>query len=137
MNIKIFCVCMVLFSTGVSAQAIANPSGLSFGDQVVGVPATPIIAPTAAGAAVFNVTGMIPGRTVTCRLISNSVNITNGGSGGNNRIAISAFTINGCTAVVPAGGAINNIGVGATATITTAKLEGSYSGTNTFRITTN
>jgi len=125
-----------LFSTSLSA-AVTKVRDMAFGDQVVGVPKVVVVGPTEAGAAVFNATGLIPGRTVTCSILTKPVNITNGGSGSQNTIQISAFIISGCTAVVPPGGTINNIGVGATATIQANDNQGAYSGSDTFRLVTN
>ena len=128
----------LILSVNLNAQSITLVSSMIFPVQTWGVGITVTLAANDAGAAVFNATGMIPGRTVTCSISSSSVNITTtGGTGANYRIPISNYTISGCTAVVPATGVINNIRVGARATITASKAEGVYSGTNTFRLVTN
>ena len=124
-------------SGSIFSQTITLVKNLDFGFRTQGVAATVTIAPTDAGAAVFNATGMIPGRTATCKVTNSSITMTNGTSGTNNQITVNTFRINGCTAVVPATGQILNIGVGARASITTAKVEGVYTGPATFRITTN
>jgi hypothetical protein len=135
--IKTTFVFMVLFSAKASAQTIQLIRSMSFGDQVVGVGATVVVAPTDAGAAVFNASAMTPGRNVTCSFSNSSVTLSNGGIGTNNRITVNNFTISGCTAIVPPSGTISNIGAGATATITTSKNQGAYTGSNTFRLVTN
>jgi hypothetical protein len=48
--IKMLFVLVVLFPVGVSAQTIQLVRSMSFGDQVVGVAATVVLGPTAAGA---------------------------------------------------------------------------------------
>lgn len=135
--VLIFCVLVYLISAeSYAAVSVVKVKDLYFGDQVVGVAKTVVVAPTDSGAASFNATGMTPGRTVTCSIRSISA-FTNGSGGANNKITLNAFTINGCTSVVPATGNINGIGVGATATITAAKLQGAYTGTATFRLVMN
>ena len=128
---------LILFSFDLCSQTVTLVNNLNFGNQVVGVANTVVVAPTDSGAAVFNATSMTPGKSVTCKIVNSSTTINNGGNGSKNNITVSNYTISGCTSVVPANGQILNIGVGATATITSGDLAGDYTGTNTFRITTN
>jgi hypothetical protein len=134
--VRSFFVLLTLSSSNLYSQAIGLVRNLAFGDQILGVAATVIIAPTDPGAALFNAKSMIPGRHVVCSVPTTSIVITNGAIGIRNRITVNNFTISGCTSVVPANGRISNIGVGARATITANKKQGSYSGTATFRIVT-
>lgn len=135
-TMRIVSITAILFSAEISAAiSVTVVKDLSFGDQVVSFPATIVVGPTDSGAAVFNVSGMTPGKTATCTVSNTS--ITNGSGGGNNSITVSNFTINGCSSsgvVVPPSGTINGIGVGATATITAAKLQGAYTGTGTLHL---
>ncbi len=119
-----------------AAVGLTLVKGMSFGDQVAGQAATVVVAPTDTGAAVLNATGMKKKSTATCSY-SNSVTLTNGGGGAANSITISAFNVSGINCagtVVPAGGQINNIGLGATANISATNNMGSYTGSATFTL---
>ena len=132
----IFCTLVVLFSAEVSAAiSVTKVSNMSFGDRVVGVPATVTIAPTDSGAAVFNATGMTSGHTLTCSITTDPINISNGGTGSQNRIQVGNFQISGCPSTVPPSGTVNNIGVGATATIQANDNQGQFTtSTANFRL---
>jgi hypothetical protein len=122
-----FCVIALLFSAQLSAQIVVTKvSNMSFGDQVVGTAKIVTIAPTDSGAAVFNATGMTAGHTLTCSVTTNPINITNGGAGASNRVAVNNFQISGCPATVPSTGIVNGIGVGATVTINASTQQGAF-----------
>ncbi len=135
--LKFMFILVFVYSTSLYSQTVTLVKNMDFGIKTQGVAATVVVAPTSSGAAVFNASGMTVNKTATCKITTTSVTLSNGGSGATNQITVNAFTINGCTTKVPASGQILNIGVGATATIAANDLEGDYSGTAIFRITTN
>jgi len=118
----------------ITVQLVKN---LDFGYQILGLAKSVIVAPTDSGAASFNASGLTVGRTTTCTVTQSSITMSNGGSGATNQITVNAFRLSGCTTPVPPGGQILGIGVGATAVISANDLAGDYTGTATFRITTN
>ena len=131
---KYLILALLFVSYPLSSQNIIKLTDLVFPVQVWGLATTVTVAVNDAGAATFTATG-IAGRTAFVRVTTNSVNITNGGGGVNNRITINNFTVNNQNPVFNALGQINNIRVGARATITASKKEGEYSGSATLRLT--
>ena len=133
-----FIVLALFVSTELSAAiTVTLVRNLDFGYQILGLTQNVIVAPTDSGAASFNASGLTVGKTTTCSVTTSSITMSNGGSGTTNQITVNAFKISGCTTPVPSGGQILGIGVGATAAIKSTNLEGTYTGTATFRIVTN
>ena len=122
---------IVLFSANAfAAQAVTMVSNMNFGDQVVGIGVSAVVNPNDAGAAVFDATGLTPGKAVTCTVTTAPINIVIAGGGATRTIAVNNFIISGCTSVVPASGSISGIRVGATATVKNTNLSGQYTASN-------
>jgi hypothetical protein len=107
---------------------ITTVQGLTFPDQsITGSAFTATVATTDAGAATFNATGG-NNRTITSAVGSSSIVMTSGSM----NMTVDTFVVTGPTAFVS--GVANGFKVGATAHITTADLDGNYTGSNTFTI---
>lgn len=121
---------------------ITEVQALSFMNIAAGTSTTIVTAPGDTNAAVFNATGDVSA-AVTVSIVENNVNITTGsGNGAQRKIPITAWTFGGSltdaggsgTASFDASGILNNMRIGASATVDANNLAGDYSGTVTLRV---
>ncbi|PCJ19635.1 MAG: hypothetical protein COB04_05535 [Gammaproteobacteria bacterium] len=130
---------MILIGTSL---AIYEQQGLSFGNQLI--PSTDtdlIVAPANAKAAFFNATGE-PNLAVTASIVERKISLSNGLSGKKNKMDVTDFTLGGSVDASGNGsfnaqGLLDNIRVGATATISSTNNLGAYQGTATLRVVYN
>ncbi|ROS02027.1 uncharacterized protein DUF4402 [Sinobacterium caligoides] len=114
-----------------SSITISEVQGLTFPAQVAGTAATVTVATSDAGAATFNITGII-NAPVVASVSEASINMTDSVSG--DEILVDAFTVDAGASALDASGVLNGIKVGATAHVDAADSQGSYEGDATFTV---
>lgn len=113
---------------------------LSFAPQGAGTAQTVVTAAADTRAAIFDTNGDV-GALFTASVKENSITITNGGGGPDNKMSVTGWTYGGGMDNTGNGtfdaatGDANNLRIGASVTQTATTLGGAYSGTATFQIT--
>lgn len=119
--------------------AVVNSQGLTFPATTAGAPATVVVAPADATAAVFTATGE-PSTPVTGSVVEASITMTTGtGLTTPEQMTVDTFTTGGDmnaagAATFDGAGALNNLRIGASANVLAEDLPGVWSGTATFRL---
>ena len=129
---------LLVLPSSLFAISITELQDLRFPDQMPGLAASVVIAPSDPGAAQFLITCDSATQRVRIRIVSTSVTIsTPPGGSAQYRITAGTFTTNygGTNTSAYCSGGQLTIRVGATITVNTNDVEGDYTGANTLRVT--